>query len=352
MRDRKTKVVCTIGPKSASRSSINELLHAGMNVLRLNCSHGDHAFYRDVIGNLWDSLDRVRHSMAEPGISIDFSDGAREDMCAVALDTKGPEIRTGVYSNEAIEDSPMRELRIERGASVTIHTSDDMEMNQTGDNIWCDYRSLPSILKKDDKVFIDDGLLSLRVVSSEGSKVECVAENTSLLGERKGINLPNVVVDLPAVSEKDRKDLEFARADKRVDFVFASFIRCAANVEEIREIVGPDVRIISKIENAEGIDNIDEIIEASDGIMVARGDLGIEIPPERVFLVQKQIVSKCNVAGKPVICATQMLESMTRNPRPTRAECGDVANAVLDGPTRSCSREKRQREIFQRRPLK
>ena len=189
----------------------------------------------------------------------------------------------------------MRELRIERGASVTMHTSDDMEMNQTGDNIWCDYRSLPSILKKDDKVFIDDGLLSLRVVSSEGSKVECVAENTSLLGERKGINLPNVVVDLPAVSEKDRKDLEFARADKRVDFVFASFIRCAANVEEIREIVEPDVRIISKIENAEGIDNIDEIIEASDGIMVARGDLGIECP-ERVFLVQKQIVSSANVA--------------------------------------------------------
>ena len=276
-------------------------------------------------------MNKVRHSMAEPGISIDFSDGAREDACAVALDTKGPEIRTGVYDDAAVGSSQLRELRIERGSTVVIHTSDDMEEAQTRDNIWCDYRSLPNILKEDDKVFIDDGLLSLRVISVAEDKVTCIAENTSLLGERKGINLPNVDVDLPAVSEKDRKDLEFARADKRVDFVFASFIRCAANVEEIRKIVGPDVRIISKIENVQGIDNIDEIIEASDGIMVARGDLGIEIPAERVFLVQKQIVRKCNLVGKPVICATQMLESMTRNPRPTRAECGDVANAVLDG---------------------
>jgi len=331
MLDRKTKIVCTIGPKSASRSSVNSLLLAGMNVLRLNCSHGDHDFYRDVIGNLEDCLNKVRHSMMEPGVSIDFSDGAREDVCAVALDTKGPEIRTGVYADETVSGSALREVRVERGSEVTIHVTDDMETSQTSTSIWCDYKNLPKILSKGDIVFIDDGLLSLKVSSTQNDSVTCVAENTSLLGERKGINLPGVSVDLPAVSEKDRKDLEFARKDRRVDFVFASFIREASNVEEIRDLVGPDVRIISKIENAEGVDNIDEIIEASDGIMVARGDLGIEIPPERVFLVQKSIISKCNVAGKPVICATQMLESMTRNPRPTRAECGDVANAVLDG---------------------
>ena len=327
MRDRKTKIVCTIGPKSASKASINALLYAGMNVLRLNCSHGDHDFYRGVIGNLEDCLGDVRQS----GKSIDFSDGAREDNCAVALDTKGPEIRTGVYSDELVASCTLREVQVERGSEVELHCTSDMQFAQTSTKIWCDYPNLPNIVKTGNKIFIDDGLLSLRVTSTHGTSVTCIAENSSFLGERKGVNLPGVSVDLPAVSEKDRLDLQFARDDQRVDFIFASFIRSADNVREIRELVGPDVHIISKIENEEGVDNIDAIIAESDGIMVARGDLGIEIPPERVFLVQKMILSKCNVAGKPAICATQMLESMTKNPRPTRAECGDVANAVLDG---------------------
>lgn len=326
MRDRKTKIVCTIGPKSAPQDSLNALLHAGMNVLRLNCSHGDHDFYREVIGTLADCLENVRQSKR-----IDFSDGSREDICAVALDTKGPEIRTGVFSDDVVASSKLREVHIERGSEVKLHCVSGMQYAQTSTNIWCDYHNLPNIVKPGNKIFIDDGLLSLRVTSTHGTSVTCIAENSSLLGERKGVNLPGVSVDLPAVSAKDRLDLEFAREDKRVDFIFASFIRSADNVKEIRKIVGPDVRIISKIENEEGVDNIDEIIAESDGIMVARGDLGIEIPPERVFLVQKMILAKCNVAGKPAICATQMLESMTKNPRPTRAECGDVANAVLDG---------------------
>ena len=320
MRDRKTKIVCTIGPKTASKDSINSLLHAGMNVLRLNCSHGDHDFYRNVIGTLRECLDDVQHSH-----HIDFDHGAREDTCAVALDTKGPEVRTGVYKEDVIASSAckntaLREVRIERGSEVEIHCDPGMEFEQTPQGIWCDYQNLPNLAKPGNKIFIDDGLLSLRVVSAHDKSVKCVAENSSLLGERKGVNLPGVEVDLPAVSEKDLLDLEFARDDHRVDFVFASFIRSADNVREIRELVGPDIAIISKIESEQGVDNIDEIIEASDGIMVARGDLGIEIPPERVFLVQKMILAKCNVAGKPAICATQMLESMIRNPRPTRAE--------------------------------
>ena len=193
-----------------------------------------------------------------------------------------------------------------------------------------DLPDFDAILSPGDIVFVDDGLLALEVLETSNGRTRTVAQNNVILGENKGVNLPNVSVPLPAVSEKDRGDLQFAR-EAGVDFVFASFIRQASHVHEIRGLVGPDISIISKLESQEGIENFDEINEASDGIMVARGDLGIEIGSDKVFLAQKSMITRANLIGKPVICATQMLESMCYNPRPTRAECVDVANAVLDG---------------------
>ena len=198
--------------------------------------------------------------------------------------------------------------------------------------MFVDYEWLQEQLRRDGLLFLDDGQLALKVkaVNRDTGVVECVAENAWQLGERKGVHLPGVSVRLPAVSDKDRKDISFARANG-LDFVFASFVRTPEHVHEVRELAGPSMRVISKIETQEAVDNFKDILAASDGIMVARGDLGVDIPLERLFLVQKRLIAMCNAAGKPVITATQMLESMVNNPRPTRAECVDVANAVLDG---------------------
>jgi pyruvate kinase len=316
---RKTGIICTIGPKVANVESLTALRRAGMNIVRMNFSHGDHAYHGGVV-------DAARRSVAEHPL-----DGR---LLAIALDTKGPEIRTGTLKQGSGDT-----VTLKQGTAVRVVTDPALKKECGSEQVFMDYANLPKVMRVGGTIFIDDGLIALevRAIDAAAGTLSCEVKNSGELGSHKGVNLPNVPVDLPALSDKDKRDLALG-VEKRVDMVFASFIRKATDVQAVRAcltacdpIVGPRIRIISKIENAEGVSNFDEILAETDGVMVARGDLGIEIPPEKVFLAQKMMVAKCNLAGKPVICATQMLESMTFNPRPTRAEVSDVANAVLDG---------------------
>lgn len=304
---KKTKIVCTIGPKSESKEMLTKLLKAGMNVMRLNFSHGSHEEHAARIAAL-------REVKEETGLKA-----------AILLDTKGPEIRTIKLENG-------EDVKLVAGQTFTITTDKTVVGNNT--IVAVTYDDFAKDLSVGNTVLIDDGLIELTVKEIEGNEVRCVVENNGMLGENKGVNLPNVKVNLPALAKKDIADLKFG-CEQGIDFVAASFIRKGDDVREVRRVLtengGSNIKIISKIENKEGLDNFDEILELSDGIMVARGDLGVEIPVEEVPFAQKMMIEKCNEAGKPVITATQMLDSMINNPRPTRAEANDVANAILDG---------------------
>ncbi|NQZ91675.1 MAG: pyruvate kinase PykF [Moritella sp.] len=304
---KKTKIVCTIGPKTESVEKLTELVNAGMNVMRLNFSHGNFA----------------EHSVRIQNIRV-VSENLNKKI-AVLLDTKGPEIRTIKLENG-------EDVILTAGQLFTFTT--DINVVGNKDSVAVTYPGFAKDLSPGAIILVDDGLIEMKVVETTDTEVKCTVLNTGALGENKGVNLPNISVGLPALSEKDKADLAFG-CEQEVDFVAASFIRKADDVREIREILfnngGENIQIISKIENQEGVDNFDEILAESDGIMVARGDLGVEIPVEEVIMAQKMMIKKCNKAGKVVITATQMLDSMINNPRPTRAEAGDVANAVLDG---------------------
>jgi len=314
---RATGIICTIGPKTKSVEMITKLREAGMNIVRMNFSHGSYEYHGEVIAN------------ARKSVEQDPLDGR---ILSIALDTKGPEIRTGMtVGNENV--------MLEKGTRLTVTTDEAKKDECSASLIYMDYKNLPKVMSIGGIIFVDDGLIALKCVSIDAGAgtLECEVVNSGLLGSKKGCNLPEVDVDLPALSQKDKADLAFA-VEQNVDMIFASFIRKAQDVRDVRAclvaadpVIGKRIRIVSKIENHEGVRNFDAILAETDGVMVARGDLGIEIPSEKVFLAQKMMIAKCNVAGKPVICATQMLESMTNNPRPTRAEASDVANAILDG---------------------
>ena len=302
---KKTKIVCTLGPVSENEETLRELITNALNVCRLNFSHGSHEEHK---GRM-DLVKKLREELNMP--------------TAILLDTKGPEIRTGKF------DAP--EVLLEEGQTFTITMKDVM-----GNKEMCtvSYKGLANDVKAGDTILIDDGLVGLTVKEVNGDDIVCEVQNSGIVKNHKGVNVPGVKVNLPAITEKDRSDIEFG-IEQGIDFIAASFVRKVSDVLAIREILEENnathIKIISKIENQEGVDNLDEIIEVSDGIMVARGDLGVEIPTEEIPVVQKLMIKKCNEAGKPVITATQMLDSMIRNPRPTRAEVTDVANAIYDG---------------------
>ena len=300
---RKTKIVGTIGPASQSEEMLTKLMNAGLNVTRINFSHGGYE-------ENGEKIKKVRSALNRP--------------VALLLDTKGPEIRTGVL------ETGNEKVTIEEGQEFTF-VNDDIIGNNTKTSI--SYKELYKDVKVGGTLLVDDGALEFEITEIKGKDIVCKALNTGRLGSRKTMNVPGVKVDLPALTQKDIDDI--TEGIKRgFDYIAASFVRKASDVIALRNLLdsngGERVKIISKIENQEGIDNFEEILELSDGIMVARGDMGVEIPMEQVPIVQKRFIKRCNQVGKPVITATQMLESMTSNPRPTRAEVSDVANAVYD----------------------
>lgn len=306
MLTKKTKIICTMGPATDDDEVLKDLMRSGMDIARLNFSHGDH---EEQLGR----IKRIKKFREELNLPI-----------AILLDTKGPEIRTGLLETDD-------DVELVTGQEYTLTTRDIKGNNEITS---ITYAELPQDVEAGNTILIDDGLIGLKVKEiKDGTDIVCDVINGGLLGSRKGVNVPNVRVNLPSITEKDKADIEFG-LENGIDFIAASFIRNAEAVEEIKDIIGAHnmhVGVISKIENMEGVENIDAIIDASAGIMVARGDLGVEVPAEEVPFLQKEIIRKCNDAFKPVVTATQMLDSMIRNPRPTRAEATDVANAIYDG---------------------
>ena len=301
---RKTKIVCTIGPASSSLEIIRQLLKAGMDVARLNFSHGTHEEHAA-------RLETLRQAATELDKTL-----------AIMLDTKGPEIRIGFLKGGKVN--------LQDGARVTL-TTEEIEGDEN--RISVTYKGLPQAVRPGTNILLNDGNIGLRVLEVVDRDVLCEVLFGGELADQKGVNLPGVHLDLPAVTDKDIADINFG-IEHQVDFIAASFVRQAADVIAIRRLLearDADIHIISKIESQEGVKNLEEIIKVSDGVMVARGDLGVEVSAEEVPMMQKGIIKRCNHAGKPVVTATQMLESMIHNPRPTRAEASDVANAILDG---------------------
>lgn len=303
---KKTKIVCTMGPNSNDLDVMRKLVQEGMDIARFNFSHGDHEEQKARM----DALKKIRQ---EEGKHI-----------AILLDTKGPEIRTGLLKDG-------QKVQLVEGETFVLTTE---EIEGDSKRVSITYEGLVEDAQIGGKILIDDGLIELKVEDIKGKDIICKIINGGELGQRKGVNVPNVPIRLPAITEKDKEDIRFG-AQQDIDFIAASFVRNADCIREIkallRECGAPYTPVIAKIENAEGIENLDEILEVADGIMVARGDLGVEIPAEQVPYIQKMMIRKCKEMYKPVITATQMLDSMMRNPRPTRAEVTDVANAIYDG---------------------
>ena len=303
---RKTKIVCTIGPASESEEMLTKLVSTGMNVARINFSHGGYEENATKI----DTIKKVRKALNKP--------------VPLCLDTKGPEIRTGKLESGDVK------VKIEEGQKFTF-LYEDVIGNNTKASI--SYKGLSEDVKPGSTILVDDGAIEFRVDEIVGRDVVCTAVNTGMLGSRKTVNVPGLVLNLPALSEKDINDLTNG-VKAGFDYIFASFVRRADDLHQMRKLLddngGQAVKIIAKIESQEGIDNFEEILELADGIMVARGDMAVEVPFEQVPVIQKRFIKRCNEVGKPIITATQMLESMTSNPRPTRAEVSDVANAVFD----------------------
>lgn len=303
---RKTKIVCTIGPATDDDSVMRQIMLSGMNVARFNFSHGDHATHE----KRFEQIARLRKELGLP--------------IATLMDTRGPEIRLGRF----VDDKP---VTIETGDTYTL-TTDDVLCDEKVGSI--SFKNLPRDVKPGVHILVNDGVIEMVVEKVNATNIVCHVIHGGVLSNNKGINVPGVQLSMPYLSESDKNDLEFA-AKMGFDFIAASFVRTSADIDYLRKYTQSlgwfDVRIIAKIENVEGVRNIDEILEASDGIMVARGDLGVEVPAYRVPYLQKEIIRLCNRESKPVITATQMLDSMMRNPRPTRAEVTDVANAIYDG---------------------
>ncbi len=302
-----TKIICTIGPASESEEVMTHLVEAGMDVMRMNFSHGEHADHLEKIK----TLDKINSKLGTNVASL--------------LDTKGPEIRTHSFRDGKVE--------IVEGTEVLVHTE---EVLGTEKEFSVNYPNLHNDMEVGQIILVDDGYLELIVTKINKTKkvIYTIAKNTHVVKNRRGINVPGVKLNLDFISPKDYEDIVWG-CENEVDFIAASFVRRASDIQEIRNIMkysgNKNIQIISKIENKEGVDNIDEILEISDGIMIARGDLGVEVPAEEVPIIQKSIIEKCLVAGKISVTATQMLESMIEHPRPTRAEVSDVANAIYDG---------------------
>lgn len=304
-KDRKTKIICTIGPSSNTKEMIEKMREKGMDIARLNFSHGTHEDHLKIIN----IIKEINETLEIP--------------IGIMLDTKGPEIRIGKFKEP-----------------ITLKDNDKILLT-TKEIEWCDdkciqvsYKNISKILDKGSLIYIADGTVELRVESVEDTEIECIVSIGGEVNTRKNVNIPGAIVDLPAISEQDIDDIEFG-IKHSIDFIAQSFVKTPQDILEVRKILAnhnaEHIHIIAKIESFQALDLLDAIIDASDGVMVARGDLGVQIPIENIPSVQKTIIHKCNVKGKPVITATQMLESMTKNPRPTRAEATDVANAIIDG---------------------
>lgn len=304
-KERKTKIICTLGPSSEELLDIKKMHEKGMDVARLNLSHGTHEYHKKLI----DTIKKINENIDIP--------------IGIMLDTKGPEIRIGKF----------KEPTYLKADSEVILTTEKIEFSNDK-VIYISYNNLPDILEEGNLIYISDGTIELKVISVETHEIKCVVAIGGEVNTRKNVNIPGAKIDLPTISEEDENDIIFG-LDNGIDFIAQSFVKTADDVVSLRELLKKrnkeHVHIIAKIESTQALENIDSIIKVADGIMIARGDLGVQIPIENIPSAQKTIIKKCNIAGKPVITATQMLESMTKNPRPTRAEATDVANAILDG---------------------